>query len=410
MENKEVMEKLEEIKGSLETSQKDKLKAAVDQMQAALETKNAETIRKAMEDNLKTVNDGLKELGDWRKEKTDADKENQKALDNLIVQLTELNKGNKGKNVKSFGEVFNEEYNEDRHKEMVDALKQGRKFKMELKSVGNMTLSNNLLSGDSVASYAPNQAILPGQSTNMRDYVRTVNSDTGLYVHYRESAGEGAIATQTEGSAKGQIDFDFTEVKTVNQYVAGFARVSNQVLRSLPYVKAVLPALLLREFFVAENSAFWTTVSGTATGSTTTVESDDVKQLMDLIKNQRKAKFKPSYVFISHEGANKINKLLYGSGIGFQGVAGVTTLPNGTFAISGVPVIAADWVADDKVLIIDSTFIERIEVEGLKLEFFEQDSDNVQKNLITARIECYEAINLMMPASAIYADMGNASF
>jgi hypothetical protein len=27
-------------------------------------------------------------------------------------------------------------------------------------------------------------------------------------------------------------------------------------------------------------------------------------------------------------------------------------------------------------------------VDGLKVEFFEQDSDNVQRNLITVRVEC----------------------
>ncbi len=33
--------------------------------------------------------------------------------------------------------------------------------------------------------------------------------------------------------------------------------------------------------------------------------------------------------------------------------------------------------------------------------------ENFQKNLVTARIECYEDINLMLTTSAIYADMGN---
>ena len=36
-----------------------------------------------------------------------------------------------------------------------------------------------------------------------------------------------------------------------------------------------------------------------------------------------------------------------------------------------------------------------------------EDADNFTKNLITARIECLEDVNLMMPASALYADFGN---
>jgi hypothetical protein len=48
-------------------------------------------------------------------------------------------------------------------------------------------------------------------------------------------------------------------------------------------------------------------------------------------------------------------------------------------------------------------------VESLAIEFFEQDDDNVQKNLITARIECYEEFNAMQPAAIIIRDLGNSS-
>ena len=78
-------------------------------------------------------------------------------------------------------------------------------------------------------------------------------------------------------------------------------------------------------------------------------------------------------------------------------------------AISGVPIIGTDFVADDKILILDRDYIERVEAESLMIEFFEQDSDNVQKNLITARIECLEEINLMLLNSAIFADLGNVA-
>lgn len=409
MEAKELQQQLEAIKSGLEKSQGEKLKAAISEMQAALDSKSDDKIKAAVESNLKTINEGLKEISDWKSAKSEADIANQKALDALLVKVNEISRNTNPAKTKSFGEAFSETMNEEKHKEMVDTLKSGKRFILDLKAVGNMTLSNNLLSGDSVATYSSRQALLPSQKINFRDLMRTVNSDTGLYVHYRESAGEGSISSQTEGSAKSQIDFDFTEVKTVNSFIAGFARVSRQILRSLPYLQATLPALLLREFFVAENAAFFTTVTGAASGSTATVESDDVKQLMDYITNQRAAKFNPSFVLISHKGLNKLNKALYTNGY-YQGSGGVVSYPNGSVQISGVNVIAADWVTDDKVLIVDQDYLERIEVDGLKVEFFEQDSDNVQKNLITARVECWEAVNLMLPASAIYADMGNASF
>jgi len=303
----------------------------------------------------------------------------------------------------TFGEAYAKAVEENF--EAIQKVKKGQPFKMELKTVGNMLLSSNL-TGDSVATYSTRQAILPSQKINFRDLIPTTPSATGLYVQYKETAGEGAIAAQTEGSSKGQIDFDFAEVKVVNDYIAGFATYSKQMMKSLPWVQNTLPRLLMRSFYEAENSIFFTAVSGAATGSTTTAETDDVKQLIDYIANQRTAKFAASFGVISHKQLARLNKLTYVNGY-YSGSGGVVTAPDGTMTISGMPVIPVDWVTDDKVLIIDRDYLERVEVESLNITFSEEEGNNFTKNLITARIECYEDINLMLPTSAIYADLGN---
>ena len=351
----------------------------------------------SLEAGLNNVNDTIKVLRD------EADK-NQKALDALVSASAVQAQVNQSK--KSFGEVFADQVKE----EWVDLSKSlsrgGGRYKMELKAVANMTIANNL-TGTSVVNYGTN-AILPSQSPNFRDLIRTSNSSTLVQAYYRESAGEGSISAQTEGSAKTQIDFDLTEVKTVTKYVSGFARFSKQLAKSLPFFQQTLPTMLLREFYKAENSAFFTTVSGAATGSTTTSETDDVKAVIDYIANQRSALFEASFALMNPLQIARLNKLTYTNGY-YTGSGGVVTAPNGSMTISGVPIISAPWVTDDKILILDQAFIERVEAEGLMIEFFEQDSDNVQKNLITARIECLEEVNLMFPASAIYADLGNVA-
>jgi HK97 family phage major capsid protein len=306
---------------------------------------------------------------------------------------------------KAFGDAFAEAVEENF--DQLQKVKKGSPVKLNIKAVGNMTLGNNL-TGDSVATYGQRQATLPATRTNFRDLIPTVQSDTGLYVFYRESAGEGSISVQTEGSPKTQIDFDFSEVKVVNDYIAGFARVSKQAMRSLPFLQGTLPRLLMREFYNTENSTFYTAVSGAATGSTTTAETNDVKQIIDYIANQRQAKYNASYGLVSYTQLARLNKLTFDAGY-YAGSGGVVTAPDGTMTISGVPIIPVDWVADDKIMIVDRDFLERVEVEGLTVEFFEQDSDNVQRNLITARIECYEDINLMLTPSALFADLGNVA-
>jgi hypothetical protein len=307
---------------------------------------------------------------------------------------------------KSFGEAFADSI-ENEFDAIQKSVSRGQKHKFQVKAVGNMTVGGNL-TGDSVVNYGRN-AILPSTLVNFRDLIPTSNSSTLVQAYYRETAGEGGIAVQTEGSAKGQIDFDFSEIKTVNKYVAGFVRFSKQMTMALPWMQSTLPRLLLREFYsgaTGENATFFGAVNAAATGSTTTAETDDVKQIIDYIANQRTAKFAASYGLISHTQLARLNKLTYTNGY-YSGSGGVLTNVDGSMTISGMPVIPVDWVTDDKILVVDRDYLERVEAQGITIELFEQDSDNVQKNLITARIECLEEINLMLPQSAIYADLGN---
>jgi HK97 family phage major capsid protein len=268
-----------------------------------------------------------------------------------------------------------------------------------------MTLSASL-TGDAQASYAPNAAVLPSQAINFRDLVPTVRSESGLYVFYKETSTANNIAAQTEGSNKGENSYALSEVKVVNDYIAGFSTFSKQMARSLPFLSTTLPRMLTRDFFKAENAAFFATVSAAATGSTTTAETDDLKQLVDYIGNQKTANFVASVALVSPAQLGRLLKETITAGY-YAGNGSVIVSPNGGITIWGVPVIAASWVTDDKVLIMDNNYCERVEVEGLAIEFSYENASNFQQNMVTARIECYEDINLMQPTSAIYADLGN---
>jgi hypothetical protein len=409
METQELQKQLSELKSGLESNLKETTKEtvqkAVNELQSALETKNADTVKAAIKENLGTVNDELKRLSEWKGEKDQTDKANQEALDKLIVQIKEINTNTKPKGTKSFSEAFAEGVKENYDDIM--KVKKGQKFKMELKAVANMTLGNNL-TGDSIATYSGRQAIIPSQKTNFRDLIPTVHSDTGLYVQFRETGSEGSISVQTEGSSKTQIDYDFTEVKVVSDYIAGFARFSKQMARSLSFMQNTLPRLLMRDFFKKENSTFWTAVTGSATGSTTTSETDDVKQIIDWIANQADSDYTPAFGLVNHRQLARLNKALYDTQ-NYTAAGGVVSYANGSVVIAGIPILPVSWATSDKILLIDQDYLERVETESVVVEFFEQDGDNVTKNLITARIECYEDINLMLPASALYADFGNES-
>jgi HK97 family phage major capsid protein len=326
--------------------------------------------------------------------------------DEMDRQAEEVSRKSAAKvSTKSIGEQIAEQLDSNMAIAEKELKSSGGSFTMNLKAVGNMLLSSNL-TGDSVATYNPNQAILPAQKLNFRDLVSTVQSATGTFVTYKESGSEGAITAQTEGASKGQIDYDLTEVKTVNAYIAGFATFSKQMMKSLPFIEQTLTRMMLRDFFKAENASFFGTVSGAATGSTTVSATDDVEEIIQLIGNQKTANFNASYALVSPAQMARLIISTYNKGY-YAGAGAVILNGAGGLTIFGTPVFEASWVTDDKVLIFDRDYIERVEVEGLNVTFSYENGTNFVQNLVTARIECYEAVNLMLPTAAIYADLGN---
>jgi HK97 family phage major capsid protein len=283
-----------------------------------------------------------------------------------------------------------------------DQMRKNGRVHIELPEVKTITLASNL-SGDSVATYNTRQAINPAQLVNFRDFVPTTQSPTGLYVTYREAAGNANnIAAQLEGSLKQENNYSLTEVKTVNQFIAGFSKFSRQMLASLPFMSQTLPRLLTRDFFKAENASFFSTVSGAATGTTTTSASADLGKIIQLIGNLRAGDFSASVVFVSNAQWSLLLNESFTNGY-YMGAGGLTIGQSGVLNIAGVPIVGCNWVPNDRAFLIDSNYLERVEVNGVNIELSYEDQNNFVTNMVTARIECYEAINLMLPNSAIFA-------
>jgi HK97 family phage major capsid protein len=281
-------------------------------------------------------------------------------------------------------------------------MRKNGRLHLELPEVKTITLASNL-SGDSVATYNSRQAIQPSQLVNFRDFVPTTQSPTGLYVTYREAAGNANnIAAQLEGSLKRENDYSLTEVKTVNQFIAGFSKFSRQMLASLPFMSQTLPRLLTRDFFRAENASFFSTVSGAATGSTTTSAATNLGDIIQLIGNLRAGDFSASVVFVSNATWSLLLNESFTNGY-YMGAGGLQVGQAGVLNIAGVPIVGCNWVPNSRAFLFDANYLERVEVNGVNIELSYEDQNNFVTNMVTARIECYEAINLMLPNSAIFA-------
>lgn len=286
----------------------------------------------------------------------------------------------------------------------IKSVSKGRNAEMQVKTVGDMTVAANL-TGSSVITYQPGAAMIPSQLINFADLVPTVNSATGTYVVYRETGSEGSISAQTTpGTAKTQKDYDFTAVTYNANYIAGYSRYAKQMAQDLPFLTSFLPQALRRDYFKAENSIFLTSLLASATVSTS-ASTVDVEQVIDDIAALEAADYMPSGIVMNPADWYNISKTKPND----YSLPGIVMFVNGNLTINGVPVYKASWMPKDTYVVGDWSYAKKVVVDGLAVEFFEQDADNVTKNLITARIEQRTVLAFDMTSAFIKGDFGNVA-
>ena len=344
-----------------------------------------EQLKSLINENLKT------EVAEQLTEKSSAIENRLDEIEIKLQKSTE-NKMEEKSFSTSFGELIAKNF------DSIKEVSLGNKVKLNLKAVGIMTVSNNL-TGDGVRTYQPGVAMVPNRKINFRDLIPAVASATGIYTLYRETGGEGSISVQsTPGNEKTQIDYDLTAVTYTARYIAGFARIDKSMLQDLPFLQSALPQMLLRDFYKAEDSKFYTDLSGAATGSTTTSATVDA----DLESND----FSVNGIVVNPK---QWARLVTTKPADYSVPGGFTIDANGNIAIAGIPVYKSSFIADDKVLVGDWNMAKRVVVDDLSVEFFEQDSDNVQRNLVTCRVEAREVLAIDRLDAFVFADLGNVA-
>jgi len=274
---------------------------------------------------------------------------------------------------------------------------------LELKVVGDMTLALSL-TGDQPRTYRTNVAEIPSPLVNFRDLVPSISIDTGTLTFPREGTNEGVIDIQVEGAAKAQTDVDIVMVDVNTDFLAGFTRYSKKMANNLPFLESFLPSNLRRKYLEAENLLFYTALSTAATPTVliagSIVERIVAEQTTLLAKN-----FVPNAIVVN---AADYGKILMSAGPGGAStefnLPGIVTIINGIVAINGISVYVAPWMPANKYIIGAWENASRVETQGLGLNFFEQDGDNVIKNMITARIEAQVALAVFRTDAFIFGD------
>jgi HK97 family phage major capsid protein len=186
-------------------------------------------------------------------------------------------------------------------------------------------------------------------------------------------------------------------------YIAGFAKISKQMMQDLPFLQTWLPRMLIRDFTTAENGQFYTDLTTAATGSTTTSASIYAEKLIDWIATLGSSGYVVNAIVGTFAEWASLMKTISSSGTSYSVPGGMVIDASGAARIAGIPFYPCAWVATGKTVVGDWSRATIAVADPLKVEFFEQDDVNVQKNLVTVRVEAREVLVIEQPAAFIYA-------
>lgn len=222
------------------------------------------------------------------------------------------------------------------------------------------------------------------------------------------SGGEGAPTVVAEGGAKPQMDKDFSLVTYNAQTIAGYMRLSNQMLSDFQGITSYLAYELPRQIFNTEDVQLLT---GDGTGANLTGLSTGAKSDADLVGTSfedaiasglatkydcllaaigllKSSDYAPDAILMN---PSDLVQLAYARDTNGQYTAPVIFVDN-VPTIYGLPIQESSAVASDTFYVMDSQNVGQLfQREGVSVRFFEQDGTNVTTNETTVRGEMREA-------------------
>ena len=270
---------------------------------------------------------------------------------------------------------------------------------LDLKAVGTMTIANNL-TGSVYTSYVDNPALRSFVNPHLRSVFNIIPVSTGSVSFPRGNTpvGEGSFGKQTEGSAKPQVDYDVTVVNTALSFIAGYAKVSRQMIDDLPFLQAYLQQSLIEDFQKAEDTYYLNAIAASATAGSSS-GANTAEKFIDYLAQLGALNWTANLALITHAGWAGLLKT---KGSDYSVPGGVTIDNNGNIRIAGVPVIPHSLVTANRMYVMDSTKFAIAQQSGLAVRSTEFDQDDFIKNLITFRCEARCELLQFQPGAAVY--------
>ena len=275
----------------------------------------------------------------------------------------------------------------------------GFSYEMDMKAIGVMTIGNNL-TGSVYTSYVDNPALRSYVNPHLRSVFNIIPVSTGSVSFPRGNTpvGEGSFGKQTEGSAKPQVDYDVTVVNTALSFIAGYAKVSRQMIDDLPFLQAYLQQSLIEDFQRAEDTYYLNAIASSATAGSTSA-SVTAEKFIDYVAQLGALNWTPNLSLTTHAGWAALLKTKPAD---YSVPGGMVIDNNGNIRIVGIPVIPHSLVTSGKIYVMDTTKFAIAQQSGLNVRSTEFDQDDFIKNLITFRCEARCELLQFQPTAAVY--------
>jgi HK97 family phage major capsid protein len=292
------------------------------------------------------------------------------------------------------------------------------KLELDLKAA-DMTVGNAYTGEVIPADRVPDLKFDPNRRVHVRSLLPVGQTSSNLIRFVRESAYDNGAAPTAQGSAKPQSDFDLTAVDRSIRTIPTFMRLTKEMLDDTPglisYLSSRAPSKLMNvedsqilygagtgqnlHGFATDGSAYVTTSFGAL------INRFDV--LASAVVQTTKDEYVPNAIMI--------NPSDYLALVSVKETTGAYILPSyvsmsgGTMFILGVPVYSINAVTAGDFFVGDFALGSQLFVrQGVTLEFFEQDADNVTKNFITVRVEERVALAVYNSKSIVYGSFAAA--
>jgi len=270
---------------------------------------------------------------------------------------------------------------------------------LDMKAVGTMTIANNL-TGSVYTSYVDNPALRSFVNPHLRSVFNIIPVSTGSVSFPRGNTpvGEGSFGKQTEGSAKPQVDYDVTVVNTSLSFIAGFAKVSRQMIDDLPFLQAYLQQSLIEDFQKAEDTYYLNAIAASATAGSSS-GANTAEKFIDYLAQLGASNWTANLALTTHAGWAGLLKTKPSD---YSVPGGMVIDQNGNVRIAGVPVIPHSLVTASKIYVMDTTKFAIAQQSGLAVRSTEFDGTDFQSNLLTFRCEARCELLQFQPSAAVY--------